>query len=630
MKKLSVVTGHAGLRLVKMALLVVLAGCAPVNERISQPDSGNWRHARAVLYLGAEAPAQDVFYFSGLEAARISVAIASVARQRLWVSGQCDAPGVVEAGIDGVRAERGFAGGERFSFDLSPRAGAGTSGGAGSVTGAVLELDLSVERCEITVRGGTEYRMVLEREERFAPQALRDHDAVRGACTQAVSSAPGDALAAVLAASGSALSMTCPAVIGQEQLLPDARAAFQARVVALSGAPLPDAVLEAGDIEAPIDFSRAPALEAIYLSSLHMRADFTGYMLARMLAWHAARGTVVRIVLSDVLQISADRRFFTELAAQHPGIQLQHLRGSQHAEAFAQLHRTNHIKAFATLARSPGRSVFMLGGRNLHDGFAFERPPDLSRWPSLRNYAEVRVRSFVSFFVAYRDMEIMFQDDANVREMAAHLAAFWHRDHDSLTMSPTPQAGPALRMHDGMMRHFLSIPDADGRALEDLYVALFDAARTRIDMTSPFMNLPPRVEAAMERALARGVAIRLVTRTEVPEPVGIFAAPLNRLFVQSYAGRLEIFDYPAQPWTLHSKLLVVDARAAVVSSTNLNQRSFHHDTENGVLFLDRARAAAVLRQIDALERDSWRLSAAQRVSPLMRLLMHSDFVRRLF
>ena len=122
------VSVRTGLRLAAMALLVLLAGCAPGSERVAVPgaepegEPGRWRHARAVLFLGAEAPAQPVFRFSGLEAGRISVAVASVAGQRLWVSGQCDGPGVVEAGSDGFPTARGFDAGGQFTFELAPRA----------------------------------------------------------------------------------------------------------------------------------------------------------------------------------------------------------------------------------------------------------------------------------------------------------------------------------------------------------------------------------------------------------------------------------------------------------------------------------------------------------------------------
>lgn len=620
-----------------VVMLVLLAGCAltpdqpqePVAELAGEQAAGG-RHARAALYLDAEGPGAggNVFRFSGLDAARISVVVSSVARQRLWVSGSCDGDGVIEAEQGSVQAQRGFAAGVPFSFELPPQAEAA----------AVLRPNLAVERCELTVRAsaGEGYQLRLEREDLFAPLPLRQLDAARGSCDRPVVSASGDRLAEVMAARASTLSMTCPMPVSASRLLPDGRAAFQARVEALTGARLPDAVLATGDIEGPIDFSRAPELDMIYLSSLHMRADFSGYMLARMLAWHAARGTTVRIVLTDSLHHSIDRQLYEVLAARYPSVQLQMYRAGGPGQAegglFDRLHRANHVKVFATLARAPGRSVMMMGGRNLHDGFVFSEPRELGRWPFLRDDASGRRRLVMGSFVAYRDMEIAFSDDSAVRQMAAHLSGFWHRDHDSQALSDplARMTGPAVQMGEGMMRHFLSVPQTDGRAMEVLYEALIDAAQTRIDMASPFLNLPPRLEAAMERALARGVAIRLVTRTEIPDPAGNWAATLNRLFLERHAGQIEIHAHDPSPGTLHSKLLVVDGRLSVVSSTNLNQRSFWHDTENGVLILDQASTQEVLRQIDALERDGRRQGPEQPISRIRRILLHPPFVRRLF
>ncbi|HHX91185.1 MAG TPA: hypothetical protein GX700_15750, partial [Paracoccus sp.] len=565
-----------------------------------------------------------VFRFSGLEAARITVAVSSVARQRLWVRGACDGPGEVGVQMEGGRGLRGFGPGDGFGFELAPRGDAMREGGG------VLLLGPAVTRCTLDVEGAQPYRMVLEREEIFAPPALRRHDAVRGGCARPVRAAPGDALAAVLAGAGGRLSMDCPAVPGPMRLMPDGLEALQARAVALTGAPLPDAVLAAGDITAPLDFSRAPVLDVIYLSSLHMRADFTGYMLARMLAFHAARGTTVRILLSDLLQRSLDRQLYMQLAARYPGVQLQLMRGPRGGGVFDPMHRANHVKVFATLARGPGRSVFMAGGRNLHDGFVFDAPHDLSRWPNLRDYSAQEVVSFTDFFVTYRDMEVLFGGDADVRRMAAHLAGFWHRDHDTHIMAQAEETGPAVQVSERMVRHFVSVPGADGAALEDLYVALFDAAELRIDLASPFMNMPSRLEAAMERALRRGVAVRLVTRIDIPEPIGIVSTALNRMFVEAHADQLEIIAYAAAPRTLHPKLMVIDGRLGVVSSVNLNQRSFLHDTENGILMLDRARAAEVLREIDALARAGTRQGTAQQVAPLLRSIMAPAFVRRFF
>lgn len=616
--------GSAG-AFVALGLALALAGCATGAMRVPEVmRAGGWRHAHATLFLGERAPEQAVFRFSGLEAARVTVAVTSVARQRLWVRGECDGPGEVGAQVEGARAVRGFGPGAVFGFELAPRADAMSEGGG------VLSLGPEVTRCTLDVRGAQPYRMVLEREEMFAPAALRRHDAARGGCARPVRAAPGDALAGVLAGAGSRLSMDCPVLPGPMRLMPDGMEALQARAVALTGAPLPDAVLAAGDITAPLDFSRAPALDVIYLSSLHMRADFTGYMLARMLAFHAARGTTVRIMLSDLLQRTLDRQLYMQLAAQYPGVQLQLIRGPRGGGVFDPMQRANHIKVFATLARAPGRSVFMAGGRNLHDGFAFDAPHDLSRWPFLRNYSEQEVVSFTDFFVTYRDMEVLFEGDADVVRMAAHLAGFWHRDHDTHVMARAGEGGPAVQVSEGMVRHFLSVPGADGAALEDLYVAMFDAAEHRIELASAFMNMPPRLEAAMERAVRRGVAVRLVTRIDIPEPVGIFSAALNRMFIEAHADRLEIIAYAADPRTLHDKLMVIDGRLAVVGSVNLNQRSFLHDTENGIIVLDRAFAAGVTHEIDALAQAGVRQGTAQQVTPFLRAVMGLALVQRFF
>jgi len=440
----------------------------------------------------------------------------------------------------------------------------------------------------------------------------------------------GDPLAALFHAPR-ALSMTPVLQPGPARILDDGLEAFQARVVALTGSRLPDAVIDAGAVDAPIDFSNAPALDSIQISALHMRADFSGAMLGRMLAWHAARGTRVRIMLTDRLMLRQDRRFYQELANQNPGIELrlhQLPPGGGPLWHLDRLHRSNHVKIFATQARQPGRSVFMIGGRNFHDGFAFDRPRDLSAWPSLRQYESVSRHSF-AFFSVYRDLELAWNDDAAVRKMMAHAESFLDGDFLDPRLPPAPGTSAKSARAPGV-RHFISVPHADDRALEALYVELFDAASHRLDLASPFANLPPRLDAAMARALARGVRIRLISRTDVPEPAAIAVSGYNRLFAESHGGQLDFFAHRRHGVTLHSKVVIVDGRLSVVTSTNLNQRSFWHDTENGVLILGTAEARRLTAVLDGYERESIRLEGPQPVNPLLRALLPAPAIRRFF
>ena len=604
--------------------LVLLASCAP-GPGISGADRATkGRHAYAQLYLGDTGPAANAppFRFSGLGAAKRTVALVSLAAGPLRIQGRCEGALWLVAGEGAGETLQRLPPAAEFAFTLPP----------GDRGGIRLQPDAETRRCTLTVRprrGGT-YGITLERED-LANPALAELDGRRDIC--ALPDPAGlNALERAFYAPR-ALSIGCVLPPGRPQLLPDARDGFNAKVEALTGARLADAALDAGDPMTPLDFSKAPELDLIWISYLNMRADFSGYLMARMLEYHAARGTTVRILLTSILMLPIDRAIFEDLAARYPNVQLQLYSWRPNgapalADPVNALHRDQHIKAFAVLARDPSRSRILLGGRNLTDPWLFDSPRDLSAYPFLRNYKAGR-RLSLTFFLPYEDFEIAFADDTVVRALLTHLASFWHRDHD--TQRPRAFAaavgGGAAR---GGMRHFISVPFTDGRAQEALFVELFDAARESIVLTAPFLNLTEPLDSALRRARARGVAVQIVARTQIDEPAGVFSIALNRLFFEAHADWLTIIGYDPAPRTLHTKLLVIDGRLSLVTSTNMNRRSFLHDTENGVMILDRGISARLLAQIATYRRRGAPVAAQVQVAPLLRLLMSLPALRNAF
>lgn len=624
-----------------IGLVAFLAGlttaCAPTGERAQAPvtaevtdaQTQGWRHANSVLHLSVEGPAPgaQAFRFSGLGAYRTTVSLVSLAPVRLQLEGRCDGPVTIETRVDGTRSEQRLGADEPFRLTLSAR----------QRRGPELELAAATMACDLAVTpaGRAPYALRMEREERFAPEAVRRLDARTDTC--AAPAAGSDPLVAVFSAPR-ALSMTCAFDPGATRLLADSIEAFQAKVEALTGARLPEQVLSSGNPDAPIDFSRAPELDMIFISSLQIRADFTGYLLARMLAFHAARGTTIRILGSENLLLGRDRGLLQSLAARYPNVQFQMYswQGPRtEGDWLDRIQRSNHVKVFATLARAPGRSVFMVGGRNLHDGFVFEEPYDLSAWPFLHNYdPDAFMRS--DFFVVYRDFEISMSGDAAVRAMVAHMFTLWHRDHDTQAIRPFSAGADARRggasqgLGAARMRHFLSVPFSDGQALEALYVDLFDAARSRIDLVSPFLNLTPAIEAALERALDRGVAVTVLTRLRIPEPSSFLVSTLNGDFARRYGDRVAVYAHRFDLPTLHSKIIIIDERLSMVSSINLNQRSFIHDLENGVLLLDAAEARRLQQVLESYRADSTPLTSDQAVNRLVRAILRIGFLETRF
>jgi len=553
----------------------------------------NWRLSLNDVYLSEAGPqARDAaFHFSAAEARETRIRFNSLINRPVRVVVKCDGQARL---FDADGVGRILRKGSAPAFDLP----------AQSHGEAYLRLGREVRAC--TLRwggdGGQQAQMRLLSLEQFRPEIAR-MDARTGLCNSP-DPARLDALEAVFYADRW-LNQTCARASARVDMLPGPLEALNARIEALTGTRASAAALMAGDPNMALDFSRAPDLKMIYVSYLLVRADFSGALLGRMLAWHAARGTIVRMTFSDILMLKQDRAFFEGLAAKYPNIQLQYFRWSgpglqSPRDVLDQIQRVNHVKVFATLARVKGRSRVIIGGRNYWDGYFFDTPFDLDRYPQLRTYEAYEIRGLL-YHSVYEDFEVMIHGDVFAADIAGQMARFWQRDGQMQVMRPlavgsAPQ-GDAPRA--GQQRHFISQPWADGQALEAYYVELFDAAEREIVLLSPYIYPTEPILQALLRARARGVRVLVVTRTVSSDPPGRIISVLNEIFMRAWSERFEFYQHARDGQEMHTKMVLIDRRLAVVGSVNMNRRSFLHDGENGVVFLDRAVVGRLVGEVDA-------------------------------
>lgn len=603
------------MRRIMVGLVVVwLAGCAAPANRLPLPEPAE-RLAATTIYLATDGPADPRATVSIAADGPVDLRFVVRDRGRMRVVARCD--GRARAMPEGfVLSPPGWSAPDTLvMLDLGP----------GERWQQRISLAPETAQCHLTVTPGgyPAWGVTVQR------QAL----AVDRPLQRCAGDGDGPSLSGGIMASGG-LSMTCPVAAGRVEILDDGLDALALRVEALTGTRVSRAALERGDPDMALDFSRAPDLELIYVNYLNINADFVGYLTARMLAWHAARGTAVRLLLSDIMLTDADRALFEGLAARYPSVQIQSYRfpalAATDGEAqVARLHRIAHVKLFATLARDPGRSVAIIGGRNLHEGYFFLTPRDLSAYPALEQYDPADTR-LTGGFTAFDDFELALHDDQAVRTVVQHMGQLWNRD--SITQAPVVDARPPLHrpMREGQMRHFLSVPFADGAAQLQYFVGLFDAAQTSIRIAVPYLNLPEPLEQALGRAVARGVRVEVVTTVESREAAEFMITGQNVLFGNRFAGQVAFYDYDPPEVLLHSKLFVIDGRVALVASTNLNQRSFYHDLENGLVFQDRAIARQIDRVIQRYIDGAEPFTPGRPVSGLVRALDRIGVIDRAF
>lgn len=386
---------------------------------------------------------------------------------------------------------------------------------------------------------------------------------------------------------------TCPSVVESIEPLEDPEEGFQAKVEALLGQKIPDHFLKNQDPFAPLDFRKAPKLDAIYVASLVFRNDFYGNVIARLLKYHADRGTLVQIEVSDILQSKKDQNLLYKISRENGNIRLKEYRYNSPKGVIDELnefHRDYHIKILATLSQqNPAHNVIITGGRNIHDGFLFKSKPDYSRWPEMTQYG------IDESFVHWSDFEMRIQSQNFTRRIFSHLQTVWNQDAITQAFDSINKDLEVTRSVDSnyftgplpLIRHLVSIPFRDQMALEKYYVDMIDHAQFEIKLSSPYLRPTDAITAALDRAIKRGVDITIQTRIDLSgDTLDWLYTEMNKESINKFKDRVKLYEWTGNS-ILHSKFMLIDDELAFIGSVNISRRSFVHDIESGFLIYSR-------------------------------------------
>ncbi len=389
---------------------------------------------------------------------------------------------------------------------------------------------------------------------------------------------------------GDFYNLNCPHPYDSIKILPEPEDSLMARVEALTGSKLPADFIKKANPYGALDMSKAPKLDAIFVSYLVFRADFYGTLLSQLLAYHADRGTIVRVIVSDVITLDKDKLMYERMMAKHPNIKFVRYefdKSQKGGSLFAQLHRTNHVKLFIAYSKDDeSASSVIVGGRNVHDGFAFKSPVDVSAYPEVVNYLKGD-----ESWAYWRDFEMVIKGQEFVEGMVAHYLNFYHINKENLVMRPTAvtlKNANAKDVDTKNMRHYISIPFKDTANLNQFYAKMIDSAKKKILISSPYFRPVKEIGEALDRAIQRGVDISIITRLDLEGDTADFIlGAVNKDGVNKFSKKVKVYEYIEPKVILHSKLLMIDDEVTFVSSVNLNKRSFYHDMENGVVVNDK-------------------------------------------
>jgi len=164
------------------------------------------------------------------------------------------------------------------------------------------------------------------------------------------------------------------------------------------------------------------------------------------------------------------------------------------------------------------------------------------------------------------------------------------------------EVGPVTFLHDPVGKK-----NSDDGMGETLF-SMMDRTETSMLLESPWLVPSRELLESFDRALARGVQVRVLTNSWATTDSLMTHAGYTRYRKGLAKKGVELWEY-AGPGCLHSKTGVLDGRQVMIGSFNLDPRSEHFNSEVAIVFDHEDAAAQARAPLDE------RLTKAVRIGP---------------
>lgn len=388
------------------------------------------------------------------------------------------------------------------------------------------------------------------------------------------------------------------------------------------------------------------ATESIDLQTFLWTFDTVGAMVLDHLVAAAERGVEIKLLVDDTFLLGEDGMLL-ELA-DHPNIEYRVYNpykrradefATRQALNLAEFHRLDH--RMHNKAMIVDNRIAIVGGRNLADEYF-----------GLHAVANFRDLEVIAGGPIVLDVSEEFDNYWNDR-WSVPIGSLSHVSHTAADLEAARAVREAnVHVHveqsgaerlgawrqfvtgavDGKATLFADKPPEENPAdaseppvqVANALMDMLDAASEEILIVSAYLIPTPELEGAVERAVKRGVRIRMLTNS-IRSNNHLTAHSAYRNHISTLLGngaelhevRIDATDrhiYMLSPieekqLALHAKALVIDSDKVFIGSANLDPRSLRINTEMGLLIESEALNAEVRKAVtpDFSQTNAWQL-----------------------
>ena len=198
------------------------------------------------------------------------------------------------------------------------------------------------------------------------------------------------------------------------------------------------------------------------------------------------------------------------------------------------------------------------------------------------------------------------------------------RNEDRLILSyrPTEQK---KHLNDGYLQPYTTNPLKKEPIGENIYMQMINDAREYVYIFTPYLIVCNEMMTALKLAAKRGIDIRIVTPA-IPDKKMIFRMTQSSYKELLRAG-VKIYQYT--PGFIHSKCILTDDNLTSIGSINMDNRSFYHHFECGVLVYDSSIIAEVKYDMLSTMKESEEITLDWCKKHMSRITLVDAFLRLL-
>ena len=178
-------------------------------------------------------------------------------------------------------------------------------------------------------------------------------------------------------------------------------------------------------------------------------------------------------------------------------------------------------------------------------------------------------------FGHWKDTGIRLEGEA-VRSLTVMFLEMWNAvradDVDDRECDQFLEAIEYTAQEVGFVQPYADSPLDDEQVGENIYISLIEQAEKTVWFMTPYLILTDEMIHALGLAAKRGVDVRIIT-PGIPDKKLVYS--VTRSYYHSLAKNgVRIFEYT--PGFMHAKQCIVDEKAAVCGTINLDYRSLYH------------------------------------------------------